>query len=795
MDQITALRLAVLANGYSPIRNRDKRTFFEGWPSAEIDEAEIARWSRMTRDKATGIRVENGLAVIDIDIDDQKVVDDIANAILDLVPELDNAEHLLVRRGKGAKEAWFVRTDELFGRIHSRAWCKPGTVPDDGTYRVECFGGASPRQFGSFGPHTIGDDGTATVSYRWADEGPDTVPQRQLPLLTKSQFFAICDRVEEILIDAGWHLHERSTKGEDHASRVYDLTDDMQFDLDTGDRVSLQSLRELAQALRDDGLRCSASWLEGPSAVNTSRCIVGLTRSGHVAIWESASSVTHVEAAAEPRGYSVEVNRMAERLAELADKRRNKVAKSDGAQAAAAKLLQTHAFCPSQPQLCIVPVWTEDVAAGFTMPMFRTTYIPNCDVEVGPRGGEKKINPVDLWVASEQRLTVGGVRMRPDQPRPTFSEGGQLWVNAYAPPAHDAVGGDARPGLALLAHLLPDRAERAWFTQWLAFKVRHPHIPGPAVVMVAREFGTGRGTLAKLMSALFGPAYVYELPFESFTGRTYQAQYNEWAASSLVVCVNESSEADGSVYQTKRNSYEHLKEIVDPAAGRMREIRVKGRSNYRAIACASYLIATNHEDALQIPEHDRRFAVLSNGLKMDQGQAETLHRWMQDEANVAAFHGWLHSVDIADYSPFAMPPKTEAKSAMVDASKSDFDKAVEGALASLQSPVFVVEQMPALVSRVATQDGLELPNVPADKFRSMIRRAVARACHKVGERGGQNERMSIEAKRYYVWARTRQAAREWTMVDAEDLREAVLKNGSPGNSGLPGNLSLMPVRR
>ena len=80
MDQITALRLKLLENGFSPIRNRDKRTFCEGWPSLEITPDEIARWSRMTRDKATGIRVEHGLAVIDTDIHDQKVVDDNANA-------------------------------------------------------------------------------------------------------------------------------------------------------------------------------------------------------------------------------------------------------------------------------------------------------------------------------------------------------------------------------------------------------------------------------------------------------------------------------------------------------------------------------------------------------------------------------------------------------------------------------------------------------------------------------------------------------------------------------------------
>lgn len=126
-DDIEQLRLQVLANGYTPIRNRDKRTFMKGWPSAVVDEAEIKRWSRrFSRDKATGIRVEDGLAVIDIDVDDRELVDRIANRILDVCPTLEDENvPLLVRRGKGAKEAWFVRTDETFSRIHSRAWVRP----------------------------------------------------------------------------------------------------------------------------------------------------------------------------------------------------------------------------------------------------------------------------------------------------------------------------------------------------------------------------------------------------------------------------------------------------------------------------------------------------------------------------------------------------------------------------------------------------------------------------------------------------------------------------------------------
>src|SRR5690606_37488122 len=136
---------------------------------------------------------------------------------------------------------------------------------------------------------------------------------------------------------------------------------------------------------------------------------------------------------------------------------------------------------------------------------FRLEMLRNAAEEVGPRGGRRLINPVDVWLRHERLIVVDGLRMRPDQPRPTFEDNGRRYVNCYDPPLHLSEGGCAQAGVEFLEHLIPDDEERRWFTQWLAFKLRYPHIPGPAVVMVAHKtFGTGRGTLGVLLGKLFG---------------------------------------------------------------------------------------------------------------------------------------------------------------------------------------------------------------------------------------------------------------------------------------------------
>ncbi|KQZ19466.1 hypothetical protein ASD50_08335 [Mesorhizobium sp. Root552] len=301
-QEVEALRLKLLENGFSPIRNRDKATFMKDWPFMEITPEVVRSWSRIGRDRATGLRLDNGLAAIDIDIDDHALVAALANAVLDMVPELDRENvPLLVRTSGKAKEAWFVRTEEPFGRIYTRRWVKAGETLDEGSHVLEIFGGASARQMGAFGPHTVERDGTVMREYSWRDQSPADVRLEELPVLTKSQFFAIADKAEELMRAAGWEPVALTEKGENAAQRVYDLTDDLLFDVHEGPHgVSMAELKTMAEA-DGDGLRVSASWLEGPDPKRSpDRCLVSITRSGHLAVWDSATGVTHVEVAGEP---------------------------------------------------------------------------------------------------------------------------------------------------------------------------------------------------------------------------------------------------------------------------------------------------------------------------------------------------------------------------------------------------------------------------------------------------------------------------------------------------------------
>lgn len=778
---IEKLRLDLLANGYTPLPNYDKRNFFKGWSDVEVTPEEVHSWTRRQRRfTATGLRVENGLAVIDVDVNTQDTTlwDAIDRA---LAPALEAGA--LIRMGKGTKIALFARTDELFARIHSRRWLAPGATAEDDTHCVEIFGGASGRQFGAFGAHTMESDGTVRLEYEWDGASPLDVPLAALPSLGKKDYYAIADGIEDALKQAGYEPVANSTSGENDVHKVYDLTPAHEFDCSDGVRRSLEELRAACQALDDaDSLRCSASWLEGPQAKRVDRCLVSVDRRGGVLVWESASGVTHGEASRAPQDYNIDIDRVAERLRALDAATRNRIVSKDDAVTAATKALNTWAFMPSSAQP-VVPIWTTGLTEGhMTMGNFRTLMLPNADEDVGPRGGRQITNPADIWAGATKRKTVDGLQLRPDMPRPLFEENGKQFINIYEAPDHSAEGGSAALGVEFMTSLLPDATERDWFIQWLAHKVRFPHIPGPGVIMVARAFGTGRGTLGELCKLLLGERYVRSIEYKHFIGRTYQSQYNDWQASSLLTFVNESSDSDGgSVYRAKQDSYERLKEMVEPRPTRKLFV-VKSGQAFEAPCFASVLIATNHVDALPLPATDRRFAVLTNGPPREPDFWRRFNTWMLDPANVAAFHRWLAAVDLEGYSPFEAPADTEAKRNMAALNRSDLDVAMDIVEANLSSGVFVPSQMVAGIREAARLHDLDLP----DRWQGAARRAIQRRYYRVGEKDRAGWQLKFEGKKLPVYAVSRSEASAVRNYDR--LREEVLKNGSASATGLPGNV-------
>lgn len=631
MDEIAAqteIRRALLANGYVPLANKDKMCVLHGWSDMAVGEAKIDEWANQLKWRATGVRVEGGLAVIDLDVNDADAVDAIVEALPEeLWSKLITAP---VRRGKGAKEAWFCRLiegEEPFYRLASAGFRRP--AEDETVHRVEIFAGdGGGRQFGAYGAHTIGEDGDVAVSYRWAgDVGLVEVPFADLPALTRAELALIADTATRVLDELGWQRDLRSKVGFSSNVPIFDL-DAQTFETRDHGSVDLLGLEELC-ALHGE-VRLSASWLEGAAAVNASRCIASIhPRDGRLSVLETASFESHRPKALEPRPIT---QGALERLQALAaggtifDRGVTPTAVAPTAaevgvgmagdmDSVVEALLEEYVYVPAEHR-CVVSL-SGGPASAMTMANFRTLMQPHAVTVRGPRGGERVVHPVALWVADPRRVDVAGFRFRPDVAERLVAEAGQIYANTHVPlpwPEVSAaeVAGAGRAFEALLGHLVPDAEAKAWFRMWLAAKIQTPQAANCGVLLIAKQQGTGRGTLFDMMQAAIGKPYFKSISSTELLGQGAQGTYTAWQATALLVTVDEvmaGADSGSAMTWKRREAYERIKQLVDPRQ-RTAQIRQKGVQNYEQEVFFSLLMATNHFDALPLDQNDRRIAAL-----------------------------------------------------------------------------------------------------------------------------------------------------------------------------------------
>jgi hypothetical protein len=317
---------------------------------------------------------------------------------------------------------------------------------------------------------------------------------------------------------------------------------------------------------------------------------------------------------------------------------------------------------------------------------------PYALLDVGPRGGIKTQSVVDAWMMHAQRIHVDGIQTRFDQPRPTFTEKGEHILNCYHPVVHPTTGGDIAAFHAFFAHLLPDEAERKWYWHRLAHKVRKPWVPMIGVIMVAEEFGSGRGTMYDILGLLFGKKYVVPCSFSELTGRSAGSRFNLRKADALFLVVNEAVSEDGEQQTHRRLDYEGLKNAIEPSPTALHRVEPKGQEAYSKTFAGTVDVASNHRDAVKLPPNDRRIGVPTCGPQMSGEQTAEIRTWMANPENIGAlYRELLHSpaVPPSEFDPFGTPPMFAGRREMISMGRSKLEDAYDVAIEALEGcPLF-----------------------------------------------------------------------------------------------------------
>jgi len=291
-----------------------------------------------------------------------------------------------------------------------------------------------------------------------------------------------------------------------------------------------------------------------------------------------------------------------------------------------------------------------------------------------PDGKLRPTAEYNMWLTSESRVTVMGTIFDPSNPARLVERDDDLFVNQFAPPSWGLGPYEEKhveKFKQFIDYLIPAKAEREYYLDWLAAKVQDMGFRGAAIVMVAQVQGVGRSTLCDMIATMLGSVNVRNEPFEKIVG---EQQYNDWLEAPFVVTDETLNTGGLNSYKT----YEKLKELIDPRP-RLMSINPKYGKQRRTMVHSSFMFLSNHSNALSITEDDRRFYVISNPHKPAPAKFFTeLNDWVNEmeggkPAWVTHVYRWLMERKIDMEILLAPPEATAAKKAMIEESRADLD--------------------------------------------------------------------------------------------------------------------------
>jgi len=379
------------------------------------------------------------------------------------------------------------------------------------------------------------------------------------------------------------------------------------------------------------------------------------------------------------------------------------------------------------------------------------------------RDGRKTISVVDVWTEHPLRAHIDKIQTRSDRPRPTFEEDGMIVYNRYWPPAHPTGGGEIKTFEAFFARLVPDDTEREWMWNYLAHKARKPWVPMIAVIMVAEEFGTGRGTLFDILELLFGEDYVVPCTFGELTGTAAGARFNDRLANALIATINEAADEDGYQQARRRLDYEALKNSIEPSPTARHRFEAKGQHAYAQRSARTTMIATNHRDVVKLPAEDRRFSVVTCGSKMTPSERTDIRAWMAVAENIGALYRALlmrPAVPLDVFDPYGDPPPFAGRLEMIGMGETRLEDAYRTAMDALDGcPLFTMTQMQKLIAYFG--------DFRTGDWSDKARHTVAKNAYRLRERDEPHNRIRYRKRQEIVYACTKADQRRWREADTE----------------------------
>ncbi|MDG3066795.1 primase-helicase family protein [Thauera mechernichensis] len=270
------------------------------------------------------------------------------------------------------------------------------------------------------------------------------------------------------------------------------------------------------------------------------------------------------------------------------------------------------------------------------------------------RNGTKEVSVAALYLASKHRRQHRAVVTRPREPEVTADNCLNDWAGFVITPAP----GNVEPFLKLCRYLFGDEP---YPLQWLAHLIQHPGVKMfVSLVVWSLQQGVGKNLLFETVASLFSPHH-----FALIGQSEVEDDFTGWIPGTVFVIADEvrASKSDKTA--------DRLKLWVTGSSLRTHD---KGQPKRVVENLMNSAFLSNHADGMFLNDHDRRFAVYEvTAGPLPEALKHEFLTWRDNGGRQHLLH-FLQHYDLKDFDPKGRAPVTEAKRAMIEASRSDLDR-------------------------------------------------------------------------------------------------------------------------
>ncbi len=258
-------------------------------------------------------------------------------------------------------------------------------------------------------------------------------------------------------------------------------------------------------------------------------------------------------------------------------------------------------------------------------------------VPVSTGGGTKMVNAFTFWKSHPDRREYHsmGFHFGDNQPEKAYN----LWRGFSVEPT------GASPKL-ILRHLweCSSRSKKVfrYLLCWMAFCVQRPGDRTETVVVLRGGEGAGKGTIARLLTALFGTHALHISNSKHLTGN-----FNAHLRTALFLFVDE------GYFSGDRAAEGVLKQLITE---NQIAIEKKGVDVFMARNRLKIMMASNNDWVVPAGRDSRRYCVIDVPASMVRNWEywESLNKWL-DGCGLSAFLGFMQRIDLSKFNVREVP--------------------------------------------------------------------------------------------------------------------------------------------